>query len=265
MGARSLLNYRNLADHIQYNPREIDVGEAGVLMEQFTGMPQLFVPFKGVTHVINYAEWKHVCVGGDFKHMLGYSPESILQNGLGFIIDIFQKDDFEIYNGKIFPIISDFLKKTPHSRHSDFIFSFTYRTTRSDGKLVQVYQQSCYITCPKTHLPLYGIGLVSDISPLKSDNAMLFTIDEKTMEDDIFQYKNIYTAHFYPDPAESDLSKREKEVLARMAQGLSSKQIADKLYISENTILNHRKAILRKTNTKNVAELIAHAIRSNII
>jgi DNA-binding NarL/FixJ family response regulator len=38
-----------------------------------------------------------------------------------------------------------------------------------------------------------------------------------------------------------------------MADGLSSKMIAFKLRISENTIANHRDNMTRKTNTKNVA------------
>ncbi|QEC74380.1 helix-turn-helix transcriptional regulator [Arachidicoccus ginsenosidivorans] len=50
-----------------------------------------------------------------------------------------------------------------------------------------------------------------------------------------------------------------------MADGLSSKQIAGNLHISENTIANHRKNMLRKTSTGNVAQLIAYACKSSII
>ncbi|MBC7508933.1 MAG: response regulator transcription factor [Ferruginibacter sp.] len=50
-----------------------------------------------------------------------------------------------------------------------------------------------------------------------------------------------------------------------MADGFSSKQVAAKLKISENTVSNHRQNMLRKTNTKNVAELVAFCIRSRII
>jgi len=50
-----------------------------------------------------------------------------------------------------------------------------------------------------------------------------------------------------------------------MADGLSSKQIAGKLRISQNTVMNHRKNIMKKTNTKNAAELIKHAIINKII
>ena len=61
------------------------------------------------------------------------------------------------------------------------------------------------------------------------------------------------------------MSRRERCVLGYMAEGESSKQIAWRLKISENTVSNHRKNMLRKTNTKNVAELIAFACRRDLI
>jgi len=53
------------------------------------------------------------------------------------------------------------------------------------------------------------------------------------------------------------LTRREKEILSCIAMGLSSKQIAGKLYISENTVANHRRNMLRKKGVKSSAELIA--------
>ena len=61
------------------------------------------------------------------------------------------------------------------------------------------------------------------------------------------------------------LTKQEKIVVDLLAQGFSSKQIAGHLKSSQNTIDNHRKNMLKKTNTKNVAELVANAIREHII
>lgn len=56
------------------------------------------------------------------------------------------------------------------------------------------------------------------------------------------------------------LSNREKDILRNIAQGLSTKQIAEKLFLSENTVENHRKNIFRKMHVKNVAELMIKAI-----
>ena len=59
-----------------------------------------------------------------------------------------------------------------------------------------------------------------------------------------------------PNNPTPKLTQREKEILSLIALGLGSKQIADRLIISENTVANHRKNMLCKTGAKSSAELI---------
>ena len=52
------------------------------------------------------------------------------------------------------------------------------------------------------------------------------------------------------------LTTREMEILAYMAYGTSSKQIANELFISLQTVKNHRKNMLKKMSAKNSTELV---------
>ena len=61
------------------------------------------------------------------------------------------------------------------------------------------------------------------------------------------------------------LSRREKEVLEHIAEGLTSPQIAAKLFISLHTVDTHRKNILTKFNVNNTAALIKLAVRLNLV
>jgi DNA-binding NarL/FixJ family response regulator len=60
------------------------------------------------------------------------------------------------------------------------------------------------------------------------------------------------------------LTPREREVLQLMAEGHSTKNIAEKLYLSAKTIEAHRAQIMRKLNIHNVAELTKYAIREGL-
>ena len=62
-----------------------------------------------------------------------------------------------------------------------------------------------------------------------------------------------------------ELSDRESEVLVLVAQGLCSKEIADKLNISIHTVNTHRKNITRKTGIKSVAGLAVYAMLHNMV
>ena len=52
------------------------------------------------------------------------------------------------------------------------------------------------------------------------------------------------------------LTMREIEILDFIAEGLSSKQIAARLFISANTVANHRRNMLRKKGARSSAELV---------
>lgn len=60
------------------------------------------------------------------------------------------------------------------------------------------------------------------------------------------------------------ITRREKEVLALIADGLTNNEIAKKLFISVTTVDTHRKNLLVKLHAKNVASLISIAIRMEI-
>ncbi|MDQ6477271.1 LuxR C-terminal-related transcriptional regulator [Dyadobacter sp. LHD-138] len=60
------------------------------------------------------------------------------------------------------------------------------------------------------------------------------------------------------DVRPANLSIREIEVLGLIMQGLTNNQIAEKLFISFETVKSHRKNILEKTGAKNTAALIHH-------
>jgi regulator of cell morphogenesis and NO signaling len=61
-------------------------------------------------------------------------------------------------------------------------------------------------------------------------------------------------------PEDYALSDREQEVLELVAQGLSSKEISERLSITVNTVNTHRKSITRKTGIKSVAGLAVYAM-----
>lgn len=61
------------------------------------------------------------------------------------------------------------------------------------------------------------------------------------------------------------LSEREREVLRLIAEGKTSKVIAERLFISVKTVSNHRQNIMRKLNIHDIAGLTRYAIKKGII
>lgn len=62
-----------------------------------------------------------------------------------------------------------------------------------------------------------------------------------------------------------DLSEREIEVLAALAEGLGNKEIGEKLFISPRTVDTHRTNLMKKLETHNVAGLVRIAIAAGLV
>lgn len=80
--------------------------------------------------------------------------------------------------------------------------------------------------------------------------------------------KKINRTNNFPQSFEKEdnqLSDRETEVLQLLAQGLSTKEIADRLYLSIHTVNTHRKNIMNKTDIRSLAGLTIYAVSKGII
>jgi DNA-binding NarL/FixJ family response regulator len=64
--------------------------------------------------------------------------------------------------------------------------------------------------------------------------------------------------HFKPQQGNSPLSEREQQVLQGLAEGLSYKMIADKLFLSFHTVNSHVKKIYEKLHVSSLGEAIAY-------
>lgn len=62
-----------------------------------------------------------------------------------------------------------------------------------------------------------------------------------------------------------DLSEREVEVLAALAEGLGNKEIGERLHISPRTVDTHRTNLMRKLDTHHIAGLVRIAIKAGLV
>ncbi|HEY9705222.1 MAG TPA: helix-turn-helix transcriptional regulator, partial [Allocoleopsis sp.] len=59
----------------------------------------------------------------------------------------------------------------------------------------------------------------------------------------------------------ANVTRREAEVLSYLVRGLSIKEIASSLFISENTVITHKKNLKEKFHARNTVELISKAFQ----
>jgi len=102
--------------------------------------------------------------------------------------------------------------------------------------------------------------LVSGIETIRQGGTYVSPILSRWLTDDLLQE---YRMKRQP-PFES-LTVREREILKLIAEGKSSHEIADLLFISFRTVQHHRANIMKKLDIKNTTDLVKYAIRKGYI
>lgn len=106
--------------------------------------------------------------------------------------------------------------------------------------------------------------LLSAIHAVRGGGMFLFPTLARTLVQDFLQRRE----HSPSAPAREgldDLTEREREVLALIAEGRSNQDIADALVISIKTVNRHRENIMAKLNLHTRVELVRYAIEKGLI
>ena len=90
------------------------------------------------------------------------------------------------------------------------------------------------------------------------DSSVSHTVVENLMKSPLKEAK-------ITDADYNTLTPREQEIMRFLAEGLSSKKIAKKLFISPKTVENHRANIMNKLDLHNTIELIRYAAKLGLI
>jgi DNA-binding NarL/FixJ family response regulator len=82
---------------------------------------------------------------------------------------------------------------------------------------------------------------------------------------DIAKWEPTSSSGIFLEELNERLSERELDVLQLIVKGLSTQEIADKLFISPRTVEGHRANLIAKTATRNVVDLVIYAIRNRLV
>lgn len=112
------------------------------------------------------------------------------------------------------------------------------------------------------------------IQQMLEAGASGYILKNSSLKELILAIKNVYKGETYYDPnislpnegvkhySKGTLTKRQIEILKLVAKGLTSQEIADKLFIGKTTVETHRKNMVQKLGLRGAGELLRYAIES---
>lgn len=150
-----------------------------------------------------------------------------------------------------------YLKNVPANQKSEYLascFLRIYNERRSDT--MQILHTTRYLNCLSNGSIWCGLCIYSPLpqTSLGLNGGIVNTYTGITVNKEEYRQSN-----------NNLLSKRQKEILGFLAKGLGSKQIAEYLNISFNTVNRHRQDILSVLRVKNTVAAVEIGIKMNLI
>ncbi|HEX5154266.1 MAG TPA: response regulator transcription factor [Parafilimonas sp.] len=235
----------------------------GALIKNVFGEINLNSPISPIIFLTDFTQKGYVFVHKGCTSIIGYSAKYLIDGGLDAFLEKLYEPDFKIINEEIFKKNVEILHDIRNEATFDYIFCHSYRLKHKDGKYITLLQRVLYLVSGQNN-PVGAIGYVSDVSMFNNDQTV-HRVEHINNTQAGRQREIVFQNYFYHNPEHKTISKRELEVLKWITEGFSSKQIADRLNISPNTVNNHRRKMLQKTNSKNTAELLHYAVKERLL
>ena len=241
--------------NLKFNDAQLDYS---VLERHIQFLESIKSVHNSAISIFDLARMQHVYLSSAFETLLGWDLEEAGKPGHAYIDNRLHPDDLEHLNRSssfFFSLILKLKKDDPKNiEHYKFIMD--YRTKGKDGQYMRVIEQHKILEFDSSGNLWLSLGIM-DLSPDQDLQTMCR-----------YRMVNVKTGEVYHFPKEDPevvLSLREQEVLQLIARGLISKQIADKLFISVNTVNTHRQRIIEKLKVSNTAGAIQYALNIGLI
>lgn len=207
-------------------------------------------------YVFNMYTTQFDVVSENITKILGYELE---ETTVALFMEIMHPDDrpyFLNFENKVV----QFFKTLPYEKAKYYKVQYDFRLKKKDGKYIRILHQAVQVDYDEKNY-YRTLSLDTDITHIKPEGTPCFSIIGLDGEP---SYYNIQIAENLTKSFDI-FTKREREILKCIVEGKNTKTIAEELFISTNTVNNHRKNILNKANVKTPLELACKSIKEGWI
>lgn len=209
-------------------------------------------------YVIDYEKMAFEYVSENPLFLCGYTAEEVLAMGYAFYFKNVPEKDLELLT-LINEAGFDFFAKLPGQEKRQYSISYDFHLINQDGKPVLINHRLTPLFLTSEEKMWKAMCIVS-ISPHK-DAGHIYIHKQGTDEAWELSVEN----RVWRKSEKPKLSKREIEILRLYAQGLTINQIADKIFVSSDTVKYYRRRIFERLGVSNVVEALSYAVTNKMI
>jgi len=199
--------------------------------------------------VVNVRKSLFEMVSPEMSEVLGYPLQDLT---LDFYVNRMHPDDLPFFlNFEV--AVGDFFINFSGEQLFKYKVQYDFRIKKANGQYIRILHQFIIIQHDPENVKTFAID--TDITNLKTDVTPQLSFIGLEGEP---SYINVDVNNIFT-PTKHIFTKREREILRALANGMNSAEISDSLNISRFTVDVHRKNMLKKTEAKSTYEIIQKA------
>ncbi|MEN8186141.1 MAG: LuxR C-terminal-related transcriptional regulator [Bacteroidota bacterium] len=228
-------------------------------INKFRVIDQLYPSSQSFFMILNASTMQYEWISKNFKQVMGFDPEALKNGGPNFLISMIHPEDLSTW----LRLAGDLLNYKPEKKilaeDKKLLFTYNYRLKNSSGIYLNITVHSTPIEFDKRGKPVVSISHYT-VTGEDKNNAITGSI-KFLNENDV--YETLYHKNYTHEDLSDKLTKREIDIINELSLENSSKEIAKRLFISQHTVDQHRRNILKKLDFKSTGELIQYCKTNN--
>lgn len=183
---------------------------------------------------------------------LGIDKSVLETKGMRYLWSLMHPDDVDKWLQALEGLMKFTLSEITEEDRRLMSYTWNYRLRKNDGGYVNVIQNTTPLEFDSDNKPIIGLA---HYTVLDSRVSMDICASAKKLNKQN-EYETLYFNTYSQKLLTEGISNRERDIIRLLVLDRSSKEIAQKLNISSNTVDTHRRNILKKLNISSTGELV---------
>ena len=222
----------------------------------FAGALGLLDKASSFFYLFNFVQMRYLYVSESIKDIMGYTARDWIDRGPDWVFTTVYPEDVQRFKD-LHKALFQHYYSLPFSERKEHKYVWEVRVVRNDGKIIWLRQEGSFIEIDNDGKPMVTFDILTDTTQYKKDKSMTLTMF-KNATSEPFQL-------YFPLSGSEPFTKREVELMKLLSEGLTSKEIGERLFISPHTVDTHRRHMLKKTRRKDSSKLIAYARENGLV
>ncbi|OSY87502.1 LuxR family transcriptional regulator [Tenacibaculum holothuriorum] len=209
-------------------------------------------------YVIDYEKKGFDYVSDNPLFLCGLTPNEVKEMGYEFYFKHVPPEDIDLLL-KINTIGFDLYETKPLEERKDYTISYDFLLKTEEGKSILINQKLTPIFLNEEGKVWKALCVVSLSTKLNSGNITVYKKGKGIV------YKYDLEGDYWKTIEEIKLTNREKEIIQYSIRGYAIKEIAEKIFVSPDTVKFHRKKLFEKLDVANISEAVRYATNNKLV